>query len=308
MDRRKFVQALLAGAGTFAFSPNYGFASGAQSSGLLTRTIPSSGEKLPVIGMGTWITFNVGNLPPLLRERTEILRILSSMGGGMIDSSPMYGSAEDVVGHCLRELNYPKNLFSATKVWTSSTDDGMKQVENSQRLWGLRRLDLEQIHNLVNWKAHLQSLRKLKEEGTIRYIGITTSHGRRHDDLERIMQSEPLDFVQLTYNIERREAGSRLLPLAKEKGIAVIANRPYGGGTIIDRVQRKGKLPSWAEEVGASNWPEFLLKYIVSHPAMTCAIPATSKVEHMRENMGACYGRLPDSQQRAKMAQYVASL
>lgn len=307
MERRKFVKCMILGSELMVLYSNSLFAS-ASTDVFLTRAIPSSGEKLPVIGMGTWITFNVGPIPPLIQSRTEILKAFFAMGGGMIDSSPMYGSAEEVVGRCLKRLDGPTGLFSATKVWTASTDEGVQQVNDSKRLWGRERLDLEQIHNLVNWKDHLKNLRRLKETGSIRYIGITTSHGRRHDELEAIMKSEPLDFVQLTYNIERREVENRLLPLAQERGIAVIANRPFGGGSIIDRVQRAGDLPPWAREVGASNWPEFLLKFIVSHPAITCAIPATSQVTHMRENMGACYGPLPDRSQREQIAQYVARL
>lgn len=306
MKRRYFVQSLLAGTGAFALSP---YALGSEGNKAIhTKPIPASGERLPVIGMGTWITFNIGPLPNLMKERTEILRVFFEKGGGMIDSSPMYGSAEKVVGECLRELNYPRGLFSATKVWTASTTEGSEQIEDSLALWGVPRLDLEQVHNLVNWQAHLKRLRKLKDEGTIRYLGITTSHGRRHSDLEQIMREVPLDFVQLTYNITHREVEQRLLPLAQDKGIAVIANRPYDGGSLPMRLQGREKLPPWAEEVGATNWPDFLLKYIVSHPAITCAIPATSKTEHMRENMAAGTGILPDATQRERMAAYVASL
>ncbi|MBC2602888.1 aldo/keto reductase [Puniceicoccus vermicola] len=307
MERRKFLQSILAGTGLIALRPRSLFASEAYQN-LITRLIPSSGGKLPVIGMGTWITFNVGPIPSLIQTRIEILKEFFAHGGAMIDSSPMYGSAEKVVGQCLENLGTPKNLFSATKVWTSSTDDGLKQVRDSMRLWGEPRLDLEQVHNLVNWQGHLKTLRRLKDEGTIRYVGITTSHGRRHNEIETIMKNEPLDFIQLTYNIQRREAEERLLPLAQERGIAVIANRPFGGGALINQVQRQGNLPPWAKEVGVRNWAEFLLKFIVSHPAITCAIPATSKVSHMRENMGACYGPLPDPSQRERMARYVADL
>jgi diketogulonate reductase-like aldo/keto reductase len=257
--------------------------------------------------MGTWITFNVGEVPRLLRERTEILRTFFARGGGMIDSSPMYGSAEKVVGYCSSRLGKPEGLFSATKVWTRSTRGGRGQAQDSLNLWQVDRLDLQQVHNLVNWQGHLPMLRELKDQGKIRYLGITTSHGRRHDELARIMKSEPLDFVQLTYNIERREAEDRLLGLAQDRGIAVIANRPYGGSRVIDRAQSH-PLPQWAREVHCRNWPEFLLKWIVSHPAVTCAIPATSQVVHMRENMGACQGELPGPKDRERMARYVAEL
>lgn len=306
MKRRRFIRGVLAGAALGGQS--WSLFGAASSSRILTKPIPSTGEVLPVIGMGTWITFNVGSLPSLLRERTEILRVFFNEGGGLIDSSPMYGSAEKVVGHCLEELGYPEGLFSATKIWTSSTGEGKQQVERSQALWGVQTLDLEQVHNLIHWREHLKHLRALKEAGTIRYLGITTSHGRRHGELEQIMKSEPLDFVQLTYNIANRKAEDRLLGLALDRGQAVIANRPYGGGSIIDRLQRNHPLPSWAGEVGARHWPEFLLKFIVSHPAVTCAIPATSQVQHMRENMQACRGLLPDASQRRRMADTFDSL
>lgn len=304
MKRRNFIQTLLAGTGSLALP----LRATAPAHGIYRKPISSSGEMLPAIGMGTWITFNVGSLLSLLKERTDILRVFFEKGGGMIDSSPMYGSAEKVVGECLRVLDFPRGLFSATKVWTGSTAEGMEQVNDSLRLWGLSRLDLEQVHNLVNWREHLKQLRALKEKGTIRYIGITTSHGRRHAELERIMKEEPLDFVQLTYNITHREAEKRLLPLAQDRGIAVIANRPYDGGALPNWLQGRAKLPLWAGEFGINDWPSFLLKYIVSHPAINCAIPATSQLAHMRENMNAGYGDMPNAKLRARMAAYVAGI
>jgi len=269
--------------------------------GRLVKTVPSSGAALPVIGMGTWITFNVGEDPVLRAERVEVLRAFFAAGGGTIDSSPMYASSEEVVGHCLDTLGRPQGLFAATKVWTSSADEGGEQIASSHRKWGLEAFDLLQVHNLVAWEAHLGRLFAMKEEGRLGHVGITTSHGRRHDELERIMASRPIDFVQLTYNLVDREAERRILPLAREKGIAVIANRPYRRGQLIDRAQSV-PLPDWAAEVDCANWPEFLLKFIVSHPAVTCAIPATSQVVHMRENMGAGRGRLPDAGERRRMA------
>lgn len=274
-----------------------------------TRPVPASGEALPVIGMGTWITFNVGPVPHLRDQRTEVLRAFFAAGGGMIDSSPMYGTAEKVVGDCLRALEDTQGLFAATKVWTSSTREGREQVTRSQKLWGLPMLDLEQVHNLVNWRDHLKTLRRLKDEGTIRYLGITTSHGRRHDEFARIMRDETLDFVQLTYNIANRRAEEHLLGLAADRGIAVIANRPYGGGALIAHAQRRGgEVPGWAREAGCGNWPEFLLKWIVAHPAVTCAIPATSQVEHMHENMAAGVGALPSAAIRDRMTRHFAAL
>ncbi|PWG65453.1 aldo/keto reductase [Sediminicurvatus halobius] len=268
------------------------------------RTIPASGETVPAVGMGTWITFNVGNDTALRNERTEVLRAFFEHGGGMIDSSPMYGSSEAVVGYGLERLGYPSGLFSATKVW-SWTGGGEEQIAESLDLWGLSRLDLEQVHNLVDWQSHLPMLREQREAGRIRYIGVTTSHGRRHAELERIMRREPLDFVQLTYNILDREAEERLLPLAADRGIAVIANRPFRRKALIRRFEGR-PLPDWAGEISVSNWPQFLLKFIISHPVVTCAIPATTRVDHMRENMGALDGPLPDAELRARMARYVS--
>jgi diketogulonate reductase-like aldo/keto reductase len=273
----------------------------------LTKAIPSTGEGLPVIGMGTWITFNVGNDPALRASRVEVLRTFFAMGGGVIDSSPMYGSSEEVLGHCLARIPEHTGLFSATKIWTPFSGHGREQMAESERLWGLPRLDLQQVHNLVNWDSHLETLLAAKAKGRVRYVGITTSHGLRHEAIAAIMESHPLDFVQLTYNAVDREAEARLLPLAAEKGIAVIANRPFRRGALVERVARH-PLPAWAAEFGAVNWPQLLLKFVVAHPAVTCAIPATSRVEHMRENMGAARGPLPDATLRRRIADLVAGL
>jgi diketogulonate reductase-like aldo/keto reductase len=220
----------------------------------------------------------------------------------------MYGSAEEVLGYALDRLGRPQpSLFSATKVWTPFASRGEWQIEESHKLWGLQQFDLYQIHNLVAWEHHLQTLQQHKHEGTIRYIGVTTSHGRRHQELEQIIQTQPIDFVQLTYNILDREVERRLLPAAIEKGVAVIANRPFQGGDLFFKLARK-PLPKWAGDIDCQNWAGFFLKFVVSHHAITCAIPATSQVEHMIENMGALRGKLPDSKTRKRMADYVASL
>lgn len=272
-----------------------------------TKTIPATGEAIPAVGMGTWITFNVGEDRKARDARTEVLRNFFEQGGGMIDSSPMYGSSEEVIGYGLRKLGEQPGLFSATKVWTPFGDDAQKQVSTSERLWGVKPFDLMQVHNLVSWEEHLATLLEMKEAGRIRYVGVTTSHGRRHRELERIMQTQPLDFVQLTYNVVDRAAERRLLPLARERGIAVIANRPFRRGALFDRYQRE-PLPEWIGEFDATNWAQFFLKFIISHPALTCAIPATTRVDHMLENMGALHGRLPDPELRQRMAAYVESL
>ncbi|MEQ9171403.1 MAG: aldo/keto reductase [Rhodospirillales bacterium] len=271
------------------------------------KNIPGTGEAVPVIGMGSWITFDVGDDAPARAQRAEVLKAFFALGGGMIDSSPMYGSSEAVIGHCLQALGRPQGLFSATKVWTPGKDHGIRQMTESERLWGVPRFDLMQVHNLLGWEDHLKTLKAWKAEGRVRHIGITTSHGRRHEELETIMASQPIDFVQLTYNIEDREAERRLLPLAAEKGIAVIANRPFQRGALIDRLQGR-PLPPFAAEFGAVNWAQVLLKFIVSHPAVTCAIPATSRVDHMRENMAAGRGPMPGAKDRGRMASYVENL
>lgn len=305
IDRRKFIELISASAAALALSPS----SLAQSvrPKPTTKKIPSTGILLSVIGMGTWITFNIGSNQRLRDARTEVLREFFQSGGGMIDSSPMYGSAEEVVGHGLAKLGYPKTLFSATKVWTSSKSEGLKQIQDSHRLWGVKTFDLLQVHNLEGWRDHLKTLFQMKEKGEVRHVGITTSHGLRHEEMERIMRSESIDFVQLTYNMVDRDAETRLLGLAQERGIAVIANRPFDGGSLIRRLNAR-PLPNWAGEIDCANWAQFLLKFIVSHPAVTCAIPATTSVAHMRENMGACTGRLPHAAMRARMISYLSEL
>ena len=283
----------------------YAFSVPSQS--IVTKIIPSSGESIPIIGMGTWQTFNVGSNKSLRDKRCEILKTFFNQGGGMIDSSPMYGSSEEVLGHCLQQLGFPKENFSATKVWTSSFDEGIEQINNSHRLWQIDKFDLFQVHNLLRWEDYLPHLQQMKKEGKLKYVGITTSHGRRHRDLEDIIKSEAIDFVQLTYNIVDREVESRLLPLAKERGVAVIANRPFRGGSLFNKFENK-PLPAFAKEFGCENWAQFFLKFVVSHPAITCAIPATSRVGHMEENMAARFGSLPDEAIRQKMIDHVAAL
>lgn len=274
---------------------------------MATKPIPSSAELLPVIGMGTWITFDVGQLPGEREQRRRVLEAFFAHGGRLIDSSPMYGRAEEVVGEALARLGRPKPLFAATKVWTPGRWLGVQQMEASQRLWGVERFDLMQVHNLLDWEVHLETLQEWKAAGRIRYLGVTTSHGRRHAELEKIMRSRPLDFVQLTYNVADREAERRLLPLAQERGIAVIANRPFQGGALFRRV-RGQPLPAWALEAGCANWAQFFLRFVVSHPAVTCAIPATSRVAHMEENMGAGLAPLPDAPLRQRMQRHLLSL
>jgi len=273
----------------------------------ITRPIPSSGERLPVIGMGSWVTFDVGNDAAARAQRVEVLGTFFEQGGALVDSSPMYLSSQEVIGHCLARIPDKASLFAATKVWTMTRTLGIQQMETSRRLWGVERFDLMQVHNLLDWETHLPTLAEWKAEGRVRYIGVTTSHGLRHDALEQIITTQPIDFVQFTYNMADREAEQRLLPLAAERGLAVINNRPFRRGALFDIVGNS-PLPDWAGEIDCANWAQFFLKFIVSHPAVTCAIPATSRVDHMRENMGAAYGRLPDAKLRERMVRYFDSV
>lgn len=269
--------------------------------GLIQRAIPSSGESIPVIGMGTWLTFD-DDSEASKRNLSRVLQAFFAAGGRLIDTSPMYGIAERLLGELLPRLNNSHSLFSATKVWTLGEEHGITQMRDSLSYLGLDRIDLMQVHNLLDWKLHLKSLRSWKEEGIIRYIGVTTSHGRRHDELEKILKSEPIDFVQFTLNMNNREAEKRLLPLAADRGIATIINRPFEGGSLFRYVKGRA-LPGWAEQLDIQHWSQFFLKYIISNPNVTCTIPATSKVAHMKENMAAAYGPLPDDKYRQRMRQ-----
>jgi len=272
---------------------------------LLTRSIPSSGEQIPVVGLGSWITFNVGNDTAARAQSADVMRDFFAAGGKLIDSSPMYGSSQGVIGEALQKLQTQSRAFSAEKVWTSS--DGAAQIEASRKLWQVPRFDLLQVHNLLAWEKQLALLQTMKAAGQLRYIGITTSEGRRHSEFEQVMRSQRIDFVQLSYNLLDREAEQRLLPLARERGIAVLVNRPFREGALLRQLQRH-PLPGWAAEIDCSTWAQVALKFVVSHPAVTCAIPATSNPAHLRENMGAARGRLPDAALRQRMADHVSRL
>lgn len=264
------------------------------------RAIPSSGELLPVIGCGTWQTFDVG---PDKEERAplaEVLRILFEAGGSVIDSSPMYGRSEAVVGELLEQAKSKDKAFIATKVWTQGRDAGVRQMRDSMKLLRDDRIELMQIHNLVDWRTHLKTLRAWKAEGRIRYLGITHYTESAYGDLEAIMRSEKLDFVQLNYSLDEREAEKRLLPLAAERGVAVLVNQPFGGGRLL-RGLSGTPLPSWASEIECDSWAQILLKYVVSHPAVTCAIPGTGRPQHMTDNCKAGSGTLPDEVMRKTM-------
>jgi len=273
----------------------------------LTKRIPSSGEALPIVGLGSWITFNVGQDAVARAQCVEVVRAFFAAGGRMIDSSPMYGSSQPTIGYALAQLGMPPALFSAEKVWTGDAARGSAQIEASRAYWGVPRFDLLQVHNLLAWEQQLPLLLQMKAAGGLRYVGITTSEGRRHAEIERVMRSQPIDFVQLSYNLLDREAEQRLLPLAQERGIAVIANRPFREGALLRQLARH-PLPGWAAEIDCKHWAQVALKFAVSHPAVTCAIPATSQVAHLQQNMAAARGPLPDAALRQRMARDVAAL
>jgi len=218
----------------------------------------------------------------------------------------MYGYSQDVIGQALRSLDYPPALFSATKVWVPVAAMGLRQMEHAEQIWGVRRFDLLHVHNMVDWNSHLVWLQRWRDEGRVRYIGISTSHGRRHPEMENVIETQPFDFVQFTYNIADREAEQRLLPLSQHHGKAVVINRPFQGGALFRTVQGR-PLPDWAAEMDCHNWAQFFLKFVVSHPAVTCAIPATSKVAHLKENMEVLSGRLPSPEMRQEMVKYFAA-
>ena len=294
MNRRDFVEA----AAAWSALPFVGI-----EQGVTTKVIPSTGEKIPVLGMGTWLTFDVGRSAAERARLRNVLQTFFDRGGKLIDSSPMYGRSEGVVGALLPQVRPGSSPFAASKVWIYGKRLGVVQIEESRKEWGIPKFDLLQVHNLLDWEAHLETLREMKANGRLRYIGVTTSHGRRHDELERIMQREKLDFVQFTYNLADRSVEDRLLPLARERRIAVIINRPLDGGQLFGQVRGK-PLPPWAGEIGIQNWAQYFLKFVVSHPAVTLAIPATSQPSHMAENMGAAAGRMPDENARRTMLDY----
>lgn len=295
MDRREAIRFLAATAGCAVVAPAH-----AMPSAPIERAIPSSGEKLPAIGMGTWITFDVAGDAAAGATRRFILSDFFDAGGRVIDSSPMYGSSEQVLGERMPP-NAAGRLFAASKVWTVGALAGRRQGEASRELWKVARFDLLQVHNFLDWEVHLPILQKMKAEGRVRYVGVTTSHGRRHDLAQHIMRRQKIDFVQFTYNIATREVEHDLLPIAAGRGIAVIVNRPFDGGNLFGAKTQK-PLPGWAAEIGCTSWAEAFLKFVVSHPAVTCAIPATSQRAHLAQNMRALSGVLPDAKLRERMA------
>lgn len=298
ISRRKLL-ALMAAAAAGGGAP------GAGASAIVERAIPSSGERIPAVGLGTWRTFDVGGAAAERDPLRDVLKQFVALGGRVIDSSPMYGAAEGVVGDLAAELEVQDELFLATKVWTRGRAAGVAQMDESMRRLRTTRMDLMQIHNLVDWRTHLATLRERKQQGRIRYLGITHYTASSYDELERVLRGEALDFVQVNYSLGERDAERRILPLARERGVAVLVNRPFSEGNLFSRVRGQA-LPAWAAEVGCESWAQIFLKWILAHPAVTCVIPATSRPQHLADNMRAGTGALPDAAMRERMAAAVA--
>ncbi|MCF8198781.1 MAG: aldo/keto reductase [Sulfuritalea sp.] len=304
---RREILRLAAGATAAVMMPPTLAAAPASSQSQLLRKIPKGGEALPAMGLGSSRTFDVGSTAAERNALREVLKLFVEQGGRVVDSSPMYGESERVIGDLAAELGVSEKLFMATKVWTSGRDAGIRQMEESLKLLRTRRMDLMQVHNLSDWKTQLKTLREWKARGIIRYIGITHYTESAYDDLAKVMQAEDLDFVQFNYSIAERAAEQRLLPLAQERQIAVLVNRPFARSGLFEKVRGKD-LPPWAGEIDCRSWAQFFLKYILGHSAVTCAIPATSKPKHLLDNMQAGLGRLPDAATRERMARLVAEL
>ena len=274
---------------------------------MLSRPIPASGETIPVVGLGTWRVFDVGGAQAERAPLRDVLKSLVELGGRVVDSSPMYGAAESVVGDLAGELAITDKLFLATKVWTSGRDAGVVQMEQSIKRLRARQLDLIQIHNLLDWRTHLKTLREWKAAGRIRYLGVTHYTSSAYDELERVLRAEALDFVQVNYSLGEREAERRILPLARDRGVAVLANRPFAEGGLFQRVRAQA-VPPWAAEFDCESWAQFFLKWILAEPAVTCVIPGTSRPQHLVDNLKAAVGRLPDAAMRDRMAAHIAAV
>jgi len=274
---------------------------------MLTRTIPSSGEQLPVVGVGSWIQFDVGEEDQERQPLREVLKLMLEHGGKVIDSSPMYGNAEKVIGALTQESGNADKFFYATKVWTTGEEAGKIQMEESLKKLKRKTIDLMQVHNLVDLKTHLKTLKQWKNENKIRYTGITHYTESAHDELESIINSEDIDFVQFNYSIATRNAEASLLNAAKEKGVAVIINEPFEKGALFGKIKGKS-LPDWASEYDINSWAQYFLKYIISHPAVTCVIPGTSNPKHLVDNMTAGYGVMPDEAGRRKMVEFFGKI
>jgi len=305
VDRRTAMKMVAAATAAALAAP--GVSAAEAGSRMTTRRVPSSGEEIPVIGMGSSGTFDVGTDAASRDPLRAVLQGLVDGGGRVIDTSPMYGRAEAALGDLIDELGLAPRLWLATKVWTRGQDAGRKQIEASFAHLRAKRLDLLQIHNLLDWREHLPTLRALQADGRVRYSGITHYRADAHAELERVLTEEKFDWLQVNYSLAEREAEDRLLPFCLDRGIAVMVNRPFADGEMFARVRGK-PLPGWAEEIGCASWGQFFLRFVISHPAVTCAIPATSKPRHMADNAAAGSGPLPDEQQRRRMAEYWRTL
>ena len=274
---------------------------------IMTKQIPSTREPLPIIGVGTWQTFDVGAASAARTPLREVLKLMTQSGRGVVDSSPMYGTSESVAGDLVAELGTREQLFMATKVWTSGRDAGLRQMETSFKRLRVTQMDLMQVHNLVDVDTHTNTLQDWKAKKRVRYVGITHYTSSAYAEVERQMKKAQYDFLQINYSLGERESEKRILGLAKDLNMAVIANRPFAEGALFRRT--KGKpLPPWAAELGIESWAQYFLKWIVSHPAVTCAIPGTGNPKHMADNLGAGHGALPDEAGRKRMAAYFDGL
>jgi aryl-alcohol dehydrogenase-like predicted oxidoreductase len=303
------VSYLIAATATGLFLPKFasrGQLSSDEKLSMLTRSIPSSGEQLPVIGLGTWRVFDVGSSISERASLEEVLRAFVQHGARVIDSSPMYGRAEEVIGELATKLGIQQSLFLATKVWTTGKHAGIESMERSVTRLQTKRIDLMQVHNLIDADTHLATLREWKSAGRVRYVGVTHYEASAFSAVEKILTHEKLDFVQINHSLMEREAEVRILPLAREKGVAVIVNRPFGGGDLFERA-RSQKLPEWATEFDCKSWAQFFLKWIIANSAVTCAIPATGKVAHLEDNLQGGIGRLPDAKMRQRMVDVVTA-
>ena len=302
---RRTLLKLIGGAGALMSLP----ATSAQppAAALIKRAIPKSGERLPLIGLGTYQVFDFAQNTPELAELQEVLTTFVAGGASLIDTSPMYGRAEAVTGELAAATGLRDSLFLATKVWTSGRDAGMRQMQDSLRLMRTRRIDLMQVHNLLDLATHLKTLREWKAAGTIRYLGITHYHAGAYRELEKLLKTRDFDFVQFNYSLAEREAETTLLKTAADSGTAVIINRPFAQGELFAKVKGRD-LPAWAAEFDCASWAQFFLKYIVAHPAVTCVIPGTGKVRHMTDNLKAGAGRMPDERMRKRMVELVQNL
>jgi len=303
IGRRAVIKAGMGLAATMLF-PDHG--SFAQAESLIQKKIPSSGESIPVIGIGTARRYEDVKTDAEKAPLRETLRQFQLLGGKVIDSSPSYGTAEAVVGELVDGLKIRDSLFLATKVSLRKVgrEEGIKQIEDSFKKYRTNKIDLIAVHNLRDTSSQLRTLREMKTAGRIRYVGITTSFDNQYGEFEQVMKKESLDFVQVDYALDNRDAGGRIIPLAADRGMAVMINLPFGRGRLFKAVEGK-RLPEWASEFDCQSWPQFFLKYIVSHPAVTCAVPGMARPEYVVDNLGAARGRLPNAAMRRRMEQFI---